>query len=85
MVPLVKKLPANAGDPRVNSWVGKIPWRGNGNPVQYSCLENPMDRGALQPTVHVVTRVGHNLPTKPPPTLKMCYLGILNILSGRSL
>ena len=35
--------------------------------LQYSCLENPMDRGACQATVHGVTRVGHNLATKPPP------------------
>ena len=35
-------------------WVGKIPWRRvlHGNPLQYSCLENPMDRGAWQATVH---------------------------------
>ena len=37
---------------------------GNGNPLQYSCLENPMDRGAWQTTVHGVTRVRHNLATK---------------------
>ena len=37
---------------------------GNGNPLQYSCLENPMDRGAWR--VHGVTRVGHDLVTKPP-------------------
>ena len=40
---------------------------GNGNPLQDSCLENPMDRGAWQATVHGVTRVGHDLLTKPPP------------------
>ena len=39
---------------------------GNGNPLQYSCLENPMDREAWQATVHGVARVGHNLATKPP-------------------
>ena len=33
-------------------WVGKIPGRGNGNPLQYSCLENPMDREAWWATVH---------------------------------
>ena len=38
---------------------------GNDNPLQYSCLENPMDRGAWQATVHGVTRVGHDLATKP--------------------
>ena len=39
---------------------------GNGNPLQYSCLENPTDRGAWQATVHEVSRVGHDLVTKPP-------------------
>ena len=39
----------------------------NGNPLQYSCLEKPMDRGAWQATVHGVARVGHDLVTKPPP------------------
>ena len=38
--------------PRFDSWVGKVPWRRNGNPLQYSCLENPMDRGAWRATVH---------------------------------
>ena len=42
-------------------WVRKIPRRGNGNPLQYSCLENPMDRGAWRATVHGVTRVRHAL------------------------
>jgi len=39
---------------------------GNGNPLQYSCLENPMDRRAWQATVHGVTRVRQYLVTKPP-------------------
>ena len=52
---MVKILPVNVGDPRdsgFNPWVGKIPEGENGNPLQYSCLENPMDRGAWQATVH---------------------------------
>ena len=40
---------------------------GNDNPLQYFCLENPMDREAWQSTVHGVARVRHNLVTKPPP------------------
>ena len=44
---------------------GRSPGEANGNPVQYSCLENPVDRGAWQATVHGVTRVRHNLATKP--------------------
>ena len=38
----------------------------NGNPFQYSCLGNPMDRGAWQATVHGVARVGHDFVAKPP-------------------
>ena len=36
------------------------PGVGNGNPLQYSCLENPMDRGALQATVHGITKIRRN-------------------------
>ena len=51
---MVKTLPANAGDARdrFDSWVGKIPWRNHGNPLQFSCLENPTDRGAWKVSVH---------------------------------
>ena len=38
-------------------WVGKIPWGGNGNPFQYSCLENSMDRGVLWATVPGVAKI----------------------------
>ena len=44
--------------------LGRFPGEGNGNPLQYSCLENPMDRGAWKATVYGVARVGHNLATK---------------------
>ena len=58
---MVKNLPANAGfDP---AW-GRAPGGGNDNPQQYSCLGNPMDRGAWWATVHGVTRVGHDLATR---------------------
>ena len=43
------------------------PGEGNGTPLQYSCLGNARDREAWWATVHGVTRVGHNLVTKPPP------------------
>ena len=46
---VVKNLPANAGDIRDS---GLIPGGGNSNPLQYSCLENPMDRGAWWATLH---------------------------------
>ena len=41
-------LPANTGDPDLIPGSGRSPGEGNGNPLQYSCLENPMDRGAWQ-------------------------------------
>ena len=41
---------------RFDPWVGKTPEEGNGNPLQYSCWGNPMDRGAWQTTVHGVTK-----------------------------
>ena len=44
----------NAGDPGSIPGPGKSPGEGNGNPLQYSCLENPMDGGAWWPTVHGV-------------------------------
>ena len=60
------KEPAyNAGDPGSNLGLRISPGKGNGNPLQYSCLENPMDRGAWQVTVHGVARVRHDLATKP--------------------
>ena len=60
---VVKNLPANAGDAGSILDLGRSPGEGNGNPLQNSCLGNPMDRGTLGATVHGVTRVGHNLAT----------------------
>ena len=54
---MVKNLPANAGDARVmgsTPGLGRFPGGGHGSPYQYSCLENPMDRGAWQATIHRV-------------------------------
>ena len=45
---------------QVQSLGWEDPGEGNGTPLQYSCLENPMDRGAWQATVHGVARVGHD-------------------------
>ena len=56
---VVKNLPANAGDRRDAGSIpglGRSPREGNGNPVQESCLENPMGRGAWWATVHGVTK-----------------------------
>ena len=49
-----------------NPWAGKISAEGNGKPLQYSCLGNPIDRGASPATVLGVLWVGHNLANKPP-------------------
>ena len=67
---MVKNLPANARDVRDEGSVlgsGRSPGGGHGNPLQYSCLENPINRGAWQATVHGVTRVRHNLATRKVP------------------
>ena len=54
---MVKKPPANAGDVVSVLGLGRSPREGNDNPLQYPCLENPMDRGAWQATtVHGVTK-----------------------------
>ena len=52
----VKNLPANARDPSLIPGLGRSPGGGNGYPFQYSCLENPMDRGTWRVTVHRVTK-----------------------------
>ena len=56
MVLVVKNLPANAGDTGSIPGSGRSPGGGNGNPLQYSFLENPMDRRAWRATVHGVTK-----------------------------
>ena len=62
-----KESACNAGDPgSIPSWA-RSPGEGSGNPFQYSCLENPMDRGAWQVIAYRIASVGHDLATKPPP------------------
>ena len=59
VVLVVKNLPANAGDVRDEGSIprsGRTPGIGNGNPLRYSCLENSMDRGTWQATVHGVAK-----------------------------
>ena len=59
MALVIKTPPTNVGDVRdpgsIPEW-GRRPGEGHGNPVQYSCLENPSDRGARQATVHRVAK-----------------------------
>ena len=53
---VVKNLYANAGDMGLISGLGRSSGKGSGNPFQYSCLGNPMDRGAWRVVVHRVTK-----------------------------
>ena len=53
---VVKNPPANASDSGLIPGSGRSPGEGNGNPLQYSCLENPMDRGAWRATVHCIAK-----------------------------
>ena len=61
---VVKNLPASAGNTGSITGSGRFTGEGNGNPLQYSCLRNPMDRGTWWSTAHGVARVGHDLVTK---------------------
>ena len=53
---VVKKPPVDAGDVDLTPGWGRSPGEGNGNPLQYCCLGNPMDRGPWRATVHGVTK-----------------------------
>ena len=54
---MIKNTPANAGDLGLIPELGRSPGEGNGNPLWYSCLGNPMDREAWQATVHEVAKM----------------------------
>ena len=54
------KSACSAGDPGSNPGLGRSPREGNGNPLQYFCLENSVDGGPWQATVHGVAKVGHD-------------------------
>ena len=62
-----KEPACSAGDPGSIPGSGRSPGEGNGHPPQYSCLGNPMNRGAWRARVHGVARVRHDLVTQPPP------------------
>ena len=59
-----KESAYNAGDSGSIPGLGRSPGEGNGNPLKYSCLGNPMHKGAWQATVYGVKRVGNNLVTR---------------------
>ena len=56
-----KESACGIGGPGSTPGSGRSPGKGNGNPLQYSCLENPMDRGTWQATVHRVTKTQTHL------------------------
>ena len=68
-----KQSACSARDPGSIPGSGRSLGEGNGNPLQFSCLGNPMDRGASWATVHGVARVGHDLVTKPPPKMYVIH------------
>ena len=55
MAQMVKESVCRAGDPGLTPGSGRSPGEGNGNPLQYSCLENPMNKGAWRATVRGAT------------------------------
>ena len=68
---MVKNLPASVKDTRDMGFIPELEkssGEGNDKSLQYFCLGNPTDRGTWWATVHVVTKVGHKLGTKPPTT-----------------
>ena len=73
-----KSSACNAGDLGSIPGSGRSPGEGNGNPLQYSFLENLIDRGAWQATtVHGVTSIRHDLATKPPQPHKYMPMNLL--------
>ena len=59
--------------PGLDSWLGRSPGEGIGNPFQYSCLENPPDRGAWLATVHGVSKSQIRLNTNTPTSLNKLF------------
>ena len=78
-----KESACNAADSGSIPGLGRFPGEGSGNPLPYSCLENPMDRGAWWATVHGIKRVRHDWATKPPPTTtcECCQFYLRNTLA----
>ena len=70
---VIKNPPANAGDVGSIPGLGRCPGEGNGTPLQYSCLGNPMNRGAWRATVHGVSKESDTTGTKQHQTTVMVY------------
>ena len=80
--PVIKNLSANAGDTGSIPGLGRFPEEGNGNPLQFSCLGIPMDRGAWRAIVHMVEK-GLDMICSPcsyenPPLLMSPLMSIAN-------
>ena len=74
-----KEFACNAGDLGLIPGSGRSPGEGNGNPLQYSCLENPVDGGPWQAIVHGVARVRHDLVTKERERIS-CLMAVVYII-----
>ena len=75
-----KESACDAGDSGLIPGLARFPGEGNGNPLQYSCLENPMDRGSWRATVHGLAGVRLYLVTKPPPPaswVRECFMDVM--------
>ena len=71
----------NAGDPGSIPGLGRAPGEGNGNPLQHSCLENPMDGGAWQAIIYGVTKSRTRL-SDFTPSLLMVFIWVISQLQG---
>ena len=76
------KNACKAGDPDSIPGLGRSSRVRNDNPLQYSCLENPMDREAWKAAVHGIARVRHHLATKPNQIKKECFFSMSYFLQG---
>ena len=72
---VIKNPPANAGDTHSIPGWGRFPGEGNRNPLQYSCLENPMDRESWWAIVHRVTNIRTRLSNSTKTTIIMAQSG----------
>ena len=77
---LVKSPSANEEDTRLILGSGRSPGVGNGNPLCYTCLGNPMDRRTWQASVHGVPRVGRDSVTKPPPPTHLNLTALIEVV-----
>ena len=78
-----KELTCQSRRPGFNPWLGKSPGEGNGNPLVYSCLENPTDRDAEWATVHGVAESWTRLSDRAHTTSRMCCC--VHLKSSRAL